>query len=287
VIIVSYRPGRMLTSCLESLREQKTDHIFEVILVDSSGDGTDGLVEERFPWVRGVYREGRLYPGEARNLGVSLARAEVIAFIDSDCTAAPNWVDEIIKAHQSHFPAVGGAISNGDSDSYVGWAAYFTEFSRWMPGNPGGWQEDIAAANMSYRREIFDELGPFIEGTYCSDTDFHWRMKDAGHRLLFVPSILIRHHSIEDLGVFLRHEFFHGRNFARVRVAGRNFSLSGRIFYTLVSPLIAVKLCLRTAWFNLRNRMYLGPFLKTAPLTAAGLVFWTAGEAVGYLQGRR
>ena len=285
VIIASYNSEKTIAACLESLENQTTDRSFEIIVVDSSTDGTAELVKKRFPNVR-LYRfPERKFCGGARNFGISVARGEIIAFVDADCTADSNWVDEILKAHRSPHLAIGGAIANGDSSSVVGWAAYFCEFSQWMPNTSATWLDDVAGANMSYKREIFDELGPFIEGTYCSDTEFHWRLGQMGHRLRFVPSILISHRSIDDFPRFIRHEYHHGRDFARVRVRRQNFSILRRALYTILFFLILVKLLLRIGLGNFKNRIYLAAFLKASPLLILGLASWSLGECIGYLGG--
>jgi glycosyltransferase involved in cell wall biosynthesis len=286
VVIASFNASRTIAACLESLENQKTDKSFEIIVVDSSTDGTAELVEKGFPEVR-LYRfPERKFCGDARNWGISVARGGIIAFIDADCTADSNWVDEILKAHRSPYLAIGGAIANGGSSSVVGWAAYFCEFSQWMPNTSATWLDDVAGANMSYKREIFDEFGPFIEGTYCSDTEFHWRLGRMGHRLRFVSSILISHHGIDDFSRFVRHEYYHGRDFARVRVRGQNFSVLRRSLYATLFFLIPAKLFLEIGLSNFKNRIYLSAFLKASPLLILGLASWSLGEFIGYFGGQ-
>lgn len=285
VIIASFNASRTIAACLESLENQKTDRSFEIIVVDSSTDGTAELVEKRFPNVR-LYRfSERKFCGGARNFGISVARGEIIAFIDADCTADSNWVDEILKAHRSPHPAIGGAIANGDPGSFVSWAAYFCEFSQWMPGTRPRWLDDIAGANMSYKKEIFDKYGGFREGTYCSDTEFHWRIGQDGHRLRFVPSILISHYNIDNLEKFLKHEFHHGLCFAHVRIQGQNFSRWKRFVYVIFSPFIPLRIFLKVAFNSVKNRIYLRQFLKTLPLVVLGLIWWSMGEVAGYARG--
>ena len=211
-----------------------------------------------------------------------MAKGKIIAFIDADCVAEKNWIEEILGAHESPYLAIGGAIANADPKSFFGWAAYFVEFSQWMPETWVQWQDDIAAANMSYKKEIFDRCGGFIEGTYCSDTDFHWRIKRRGYRLRFFPSMLISHKSMDRLDRFLKHEFFHGRCFARVRVQGQGFSKCTRLLYVIFAPLIPLRLFLKIALNNMRNRIYFSQFLKSSPLVALGLICWSLGEIVGY-----
>lgn len=286
VIIASYNAEKTIESCLESLENQKTDKDFEVIVVDSSTDGTAKLVEEIFPEVNLCRFQARKFCGDARNYGITVAKGGIIAFIDADCIADKDWVDNILKSHQSPCYAIGGAIGNGTPDSYIGWAAYFCEFSQWMPRLDSGWLDDIAGANMSYKRKAFEEFGPFIEGTYCSDTDFHWRLGRTGHRLKFVPSILVSHYSIENFSILMKHEYDHGQSLARVRIRNQNFSNLRRFIYVVFSFLIPLRLFLKIGFSNIKNRIYLLHFLKSLPFLTLGLISWSLGECVGYIKGQ-
>ncbi len=285
VIIASYNSRRTINECIRSLENQTTDKGFEIIVVDSSIDGTATFVKERFPQVNVYQFKERKYPESARNVGISVARGEIIAFIDADCVADKHWIREILKAHQSPQSVVGGAIANGNP-GYVGWAAYFCELAQWMPGAHTKWLTDLATGNTSYKREVFEKYGTFMEGTYSADTAFHWHLRQNGVRLYFEPSILVYHCYIDNFIKFLSHEYFHGQSFARVRVEVKSFSRLKRGIYILLTPLIVVKLFLRTGIINLKNRMYLLHYLKVSPLLLLGIIFWTVGECIGYAKGR-
>jgi GT2 family glycosyltransferase len=285
VIIASYNSGGLLVDCLISLENQRNNKVFEIIVVDSSTNGLAQWIRVRFPKVKFYQFPERKFCGDARNFGISIASGEIIAFIDADCRADENWVDRILKAHQSPSLALGGAIANGNPESLIGWAAYFCELSRWMPGFPPRNMLDITGGNSSYKRKAFEKYGLFIEGTYSSDTEFHWRLRREGHFLKFIPSILTFHHNIDRIEKFLRHEFEHGRFFARVRVKNQKFSKLRRWFYVTFSFLIPEWLFLKIGLRNFKNRIYFRHFLKTWPLLILGLIAWSLGECVGYLVG--
>ena len=282
VIIASYNSAGMIENCLTSLRRQVTEVEFEVIVVDSSTDGAADGLEARFPGLRLLRFQERKYPGDARNHGVAAARAPIVAFLDADCLAAANWVEQVLLAHEGPDPAVGGSIANAEPAGAAGWASYFCEFSQWMPGGHGGFMEDIAEANMSYKRWVFDTYGEFLTGIYCSDTEFHWRLEANGVRLRWEPAIKIAHRSIGSAGKFLRHEFHHGRFFARIRSRERRFTSFRRVVYAIASPLVFCKVFLAIAARNFRNRTYLPQFLKASPLLALGVASWCLGECAGY-----
>jgi GT2 family glycosyltransferase len=285
IIVASYDSGYLIKSCLESLETQDTDQCFEIIVVNSSSDGGATLIEERFPKVRLYQFTERKFCGDARNFGLSVAKGEIIAFIDADCRADQNWVNQILKAHQSSHLAIGGAIANANPQSVVGWASYFCEFSQWMPGFRPRHMADIAGANMSYKRRVFEEYGLFIEGTYSSDTEFHWRLKRNGHVLQFVPSMVVFHHNIDQFRSFLPHEFEHGRSFARVRVKSQDFSELKRLFYGTFSFLIPGWLFLKIGLRNFENSTYLSHFVRVWPLLMLGLISWSLGECASYFRG--
>ena len=284
VIIASYNSENVIEGCLESLKNQKTDQPFEIIVVDSSLNGLATLIRNRFPDVR-LYRfPERKFCGNARNFGISVARGEIIAFIDADCRADRNWANQILKAHQFPYLAIGGAIGNANPQSVVSWASYFCEFSQWMPGFCPRDMVDIAGANMSYKRRVFEEHGHFIEGTYSSDTEFHWRLERDGHLLRFVPSMLVFHHNIDQLKRFLAHEFEHGRSFARVRTKSQDFSELRRLVYGTFSFLIPGWLFLKIGLRNFKNSTYLTHLLNAWPFLMLGLIAWSLGECTGYLR---
>ena len=145
--------------------------------------------------------------------------------------------------------------------------------------------KDVAGANISYKRDIFEKYGTFIEGTYCSDTEFHWRMIKDGIRILFDPSLCVTHHSIDTLSRFLRHEKFHGKCFARVRSKAFRFSFLKRFSYGILSPLLPVRLFWKIYILNRKNKIYWHSFLKAIPLLILGIASWSLGEAAGYFTG--
>ena len=170
VIVPAYNARATITDCLGALEDQSLRDECEIIVVDSSTDDTAAVVAEMFPEVRLFTFPERRFPSSARNFAVSQARGEIIAFTDADCVVAPGWLGEIIGAHRSDLPVIGGAIDNGSPESYIGWVYYFCEFNQWMPRARRGLVSEIPTCCLSMKRAAFDRYGPFLDGTYCSDT---------------------------------------------------------------------------------------------------------------------
>ena len=281
VIIASYNAEDTVVACLESLERQKTTESYEVILVDSSTDGTAELVQTGFPAVRLHRSSERMYCGDARNMGISVARADIIAFLDSDCTVGENWVEQILAAHRGEYLTVGGAIENGNEESALSWAYYFCEFNLWLPFRKKKEASEIAGCTLSMKRRAFDLYGPFPEGTYSSDTSFFRRLRRDNHRALLVPSIRVYHSAHHSLKTFLSHIFFHRRDFARVMVRDGRMSSVKRALFASLTPLLPFALFLVVSVRVLKSRSFRYEFLRTAPLVFAGFVARACGEYAG------
>jgi glycosyltransferase involved in cell wall biosynthesis len=281
VIIASYNSKNKISHCLKSL-ELQTIQNFEIIVVDSSSDDTSECIRKNFPNVKLHQFFQRKFPGDARNIGIQAAQSDIIAFIDADCQAKKDWAENIVKSHESQDLIIGGSIANGNPKSYIGWGAYFCEFSHWMPGISSGYMDDIAGANLSYKKKIFGQYGDFIEGTYCSDTEFHWRVQTHGYRPLFNPSIRIAHTNIDDLKTFLAHEIFHGRSFARVRMKNQNFPAWKRCLYIIGLPLIILRIFIKIFTNNIKAKVYFSAFIRSLPVIIGGVICWSLGETIGY-----
>jgi len=87
----------MVLHCVTSLLKQDFEAPYEVIVVDDgSTDNTAGVVEDIDPRVR-VIRQVNQGAGVARYTGICAARGELVAFLDSDCTAMPDHL-EVLRA---------------------------------------------------------------------------------------------------------------------------------------------------------------------------------------------
>lgn len=283
VIIASYNSEKTISACLESLYNQKTEKKIEIILIDSSSDNTLGIVKKKFPSVRIISFSERKYPGDARNHGISAARSDIIAFVDSDCTVEESWVDEVLNSHKKDYLTIGGAIENGNTSNPISWAYYFCEFNLWLPSTQKKEVFEIAGCALSMKRRAFELYGPFIEGTYSSDTAFFWKLYNNNHKTLFVPSIKVYHTAHYNLRTFLSHIFTHRRDFARVMIKEKRISNLHRASLIFLTPFSPPVLFLTILSRILKARSFQFEFLRLSPVVFAGLIARACGEFTGFL----
>lgn len=97
VIIPVFNDSKRLEVCLEALEKQTyPKHLYEAIVVDNGSKENIAALGDRFAQASFAYEHK---PGSyaARNKGISLAQGEAIAFTDSDCIPATNWLETGVK----------------------------------------------------------------------------------------------------------------------------------------------------------------------------------------------
>jgi glycosyltransferase involved in cell wall biosynthesis len=285
VVVASFNERDAIERCLVSLERQETSKSFEVVVIDSSTDGTDALAR-RFPFVRLRHFPERKYCGDARNEGLALTRGDIIAFLDADCFVEKGWIEAIARAHQSPYLAVGGVIENGMPESLLAWAYYFCEFNLWLPRPNSCEIPQMAGCGLSIKRCAFDQYGPFLGGTYSSDTAFQWRMAKDGHRVLFVPGIRVFHTVRHSLGAFLRHVVEHRRGFATVTAREKRFSTGKRVAAALATGVLPLLLFPVIALRVVRSRVYVRQFVLSSAVVLLAVMARAWGEFLGYATGR-
>ena len=89
VIVCTYNRASSLRKCLESLIYQDYPS-FDILLVNRPS--SDETVQIAASYCARVVSQQGTGIANARNMGVLAATADVIAFIDDDCTASPDWL---------------------------------------------------------------------------------------------------------------------------------------------------------------------------------------------------
>lgn len=285
VVIPSYNSIKTIEACLDSLLDQDEQPL-EIILVDSSSDRTPELIAHKYPSVHVHRMRHRTFPGPARNFGASIAAGAIVAFIDADCIAAPDWVSRMAAFHSDGHMIVGGAIEVGNSKSGIAWAGHLGEFREFLPVGEGRHFLHVPTCNLSYRRWLFTKHGGFPNAYYPQeDLLFNYMLNRHGIKIWFEPSIRIRHFCREDLRGYLSHQHRIGRvtrcTLRRIDMQGSSVARRGWLAW-LSSPLLGIMKFVRTVYVF--SRTY-PQFLLRRPalvvLLLLGAIWWSRGFASG------
>lgn len=194
VIPVRDRPGG-LERCLSALGSG-----YPVIVVDDGSADPEtvaGICARH--GARLARRPVPAGPGPARNDGLAMAATPLIAFLDSDCVAGPEWIAKLA----AHFadpmvaavgPRVRALTGPGPVGRYLDARA---------PVDMGGQEGRIAPlTRLSYlptaallvRAEAVAAVGAFDPGLrYGEDVDLIWRLTEVGWRVRYDPAATVRH----------------------------------------------------------------------------------------------
>lgn len=207
VVVVTYERPDYVARCLDHLLAQ-TVVAHEILVVDSSdGDDTRQLVMSQFPSVAyQVNPRGRGATATARNIGYEKTSGDILAFVDDDAFAEPEWLEHLLPGYQD--PEVGGVggrqirkqpgelVEGLDSIGQLLPDGTLTGNFAADPGHP----VDVAhllGANMSFRRSAIDRIGGIRDGyggtCIREETDLCLQVSLAGYRLVYTPDAVVEH----------------------------------------------------------------------------------------------
>jgi GT2 family glycosyltransferase len=208
-VVVPVRDGEAsLPALLASLGGQTLARDrFEVIVVDNaSRDASASLARAVGATVVSEPVPNR---ARARNAGVAVSRAPLLAFIDADCVAAPAWLEGFL-ACAARAPLVAGRVITTTSEP----PNAVERFERLWRFEQEAWVEQgwAATANLLVRREAYDAVGGF-DPAYphtAEDADFCLRAGRAGFPLGYCGEAVAMHAGEHELVPMLKRAFFHG-----------------------------------------------------------------------------
>lgn len=200
IVIPTFRRRAIVTRMVRALAEQEFGEPFEVVvIVDGSDDGTADALRELEIGVPLIVREQpNRGAATARNHGASIARGEILLFLDDDMEAHPRLLEEHARSHREgadavlgHLPLHPDAPKNFLSRSIESWAAERIE----RLSVPGAEPDplELLTGQLSISRETFFAVGGFDTaftdgGTFGNeDTEFGYRLFLRGCKVVFNP----------------------------------------------------------------------------------------------------
>ena len=285
VVIAAHNAEAVIDTCLSALEPQCCSSTVEVIVADSSTDGTTDAIATRFPWVRLLHFSDPLTLPHLRGRGIAISRGEIIAIIDPYSVAAPDWAERVCAAHAA-VPnlAIGGAVGlhRAETQSWRAWTIYFNEYGLFMPPIRTGPTWIVPGSNVAYKRAaLFD--GPVPRYPVFWKTFVNWEIEQSGSALWLADDVLVELNKPIPFSDFLHTRYFHGRCFAGMRLNGAGPGTRiVRAASTLVVPLLLASRWTRGFWPKRRYRVR---FVLTLPAQLALFAVWAWGEACGYLRG--
>ena len=259
VVLIGKNEQDTIESCIMSIFNQ-TYPDFEIIYVDDDSSDETMVKAQRLKNIKPnknckryeVISASTGYPSKNRNIGSKIAKGIVIAFIDADCIAEPDWLFNLINKLPNDSGVVGGPLTlRHKSSSKItkvvdsvltsflgsGGSAQFYEIKedRQVAAIPGG--------NMAIHKHLLQKLGGFNEKLrYNEDSFLCYMARKLGFKIFFSAKARVSHHiGINTYSNFV--SYFRQYGFARGINVRRDWNLLAK--FNLVSlSLIFSGVCL-------------------------------------------
>ncbi len=195
VIIPTFNRVNSLRTAIDSILVQNFDRAaYEIIIVDdSSSDETADFLnqqKEKYSHIKPYRNQHNLGAAGTRNQGARLAGGTILAFIDDDCIADSNWLNEINWGFSS-YPRLMGVEGKTVKTN--------TELENPMTHAVENLHGKLfLSCNIAYAKDIFLKLNGFDVhyrgGLSISNEDFDlgFRIREKG-RILFNQRMIVYH----------------------------------------------------------------------------------------------
>ena len=204
VVIPHLNQPEALQRCLAELFAGKRPPD-EVFVVDNGSEILPEAICAAYPDVR-LLREPIPGPGPARNKGVAEASGNILAFIDADCRADPDWLSAVAaRFTDPKMQILGGDVRIDMEDparpklleAYESVYAY--RMDRYIAE-----QGFTGTGNLAVRREVLDHVGPFAGLQVAEDRDWGRRAAATGYTITYVPEMRAYHPARSDFSELCR-----------------------------------------------------------------------------------
>lgn len=189
VIIVSFKSGKGLLECLDSL-EGQIDTDFELILVDNGGNEDIRPQIAAYPLLH-LFPPFNLLPSEGRNVGASFARGRYLVFIDDDALVHPEYVQNVKKTWDCFdFLAIRGKVLPKRSSSNNSFTGHYDFGEYPIPAVL------MTEGNMAIKKEVFESVGGFDPVLFGGEgIELSWRCwkQYPGRDIYYWPKMVIFH----------------------------------------------------------------------------------------------
>jgi len=234
VLITSYGKVGTTLRCLASIAAWPPPTAIEIIVIDDASGDPDIAVLELVHGIRVVVNPTNLGYLRSCNVAAGLARGEYLLLLNNDTQVTQGWLDSMLALSRARpdAGAVGSMLLYPDGKLQEAGGIIWCDGSGWNygrgddPEKPDyGYVREVdycSAASLMVPRGLWQELGGFDESfapAYCEDSDFAFRLRAAGRKVLYQPRSRVVHfegtsHGTDTARGIKRHQLVNQRLFA-------------------------------------------------------------------------
>jgi len=197
IVVVFRTPNEYLMECIDKCLQLDYWN-FEILLMpDNSFDYTHEKVK--------IITTGSISPAKKRNLAISSADGEIIAFIDDDAYPARDWLKNAVKFFEDpRIAAVGGPGPTSPEDNsrqkisglvYSSFLASGNYVYRYLPMKER-FVDDYPTFNFIVRKSVLESISGFKTNFWPGEDTLLCLniIRDLKMKILYTPDVLVYHH---------------------------------------------------------------------------------------------
>lgn len=208
IVIPVYNGVKLLKKFLPSVvkaTKVRSNNIIEIIVVDdASNDGSSEFIKKNFPEVKIFKHKVNRGFSASVNMGVRMAKGELICLLNQDVSVSENFLKQVIKdfkdkkafaitLHEKGFGGAAGFFEEGFVTHKPLKEVTKKTHSFWASGG-----------SAVFKREIWMILGGLDEQTYApfywEDVDISYRAQKRGYNIFWEPKSLVFHDHESTIG---------------------------------------------------------------------------------------
>lgn len=219
IVIPSWNVRDLLRKNLQSIFQHTPNLKVEVCVVDNgSADGSAEMVRKEFPQVKLLANPANRGFAKAVNQGIKATDGEYVLIYNDDAEFTDDHLKDLLFYLKSH-PEVGIAgchLINVDGSTqasvrrdptFFDQAFILLKLRNFFPQLFRRYEcadfnyakeqavDQLMGAFLLIPRRVFNEVGIFDEGFFAwfEEVDLQRRIREAGYRLMYLPSMTVRH----------------------------------------------------------------------------------------------
>jgi len=188
VVVPTYQEAKGIDAFLSQFERQTLPRAeYEILIVD--GESRDGTRERAAKRADRVIVQTSPGIGGARNDGVRIANAEIIATTDADCRLPPDWLEHIVEDFRDpEVVAVCGPDGPFDGGRKARFIYFFVRGIIRLAALAGLY--GTGGTNSAFRKDAFLEIGGYRNLPHSDDVDVGIRIKTKG-RIVYDPRLYV------------------------------------------------------------------------------------------------
>lgn len=224
IIVCAFNEEENIFQCLSSIEKAVQKIInYEVLVINNgSSDNTNVKIKDFFNNSSKIFANNlkvfnidHVGLSEARNFGIKECNGTFISFVDADATVDINWLNEINLSFKKYdVDIISGRVCNLDNGYKMSQFLYNAHYRVLNVNKQSRIIHDksktsVIGANMSFRKEIFDQTSGFFEHFKLrgDDTSFVTYLKSLNFKEFYLNESIVYNDHTKSLSKWLTQQY--------------------------------------------------------------------------------